>query len=78
MLITGTAKEVTLILNSLNREGKITGLVININKTKVMRNSFTLIDPVILDGHPIAGLLLGGSVKSLRQHKMSSSRSLST
>ena len=53
VLITGTPDEATSMINSLNWEGKEVGLVINTQKTIVMRNSFSQQDPIYLDGFPL-------------------------
>ncbi|VDL64470.1 unnamed protein product [Nippostrongylus brasiliensis] len=50
VLVTKTPEHGSRMLNGLQEAGKEAGLTINTTKTKVLRNSFCLLEPVLLQG----------------------------
>ncbi|WKX94327.1 hypothetical protein Q1695_011520 [Nippostrongylus brasiliensis] len=50
VLVTKTPEDASRMLNGLHEAGKEAGLTINTTKTKVLRNSFCSLEPVLLQG----------------------------
>ncbi|VDL68855.1 unnamed protein product, partial [Nippostrongylus brasiliensis] len=50
VLVTKTPEDASRMINGLHEAGKEAGLTINTTKTKVLRNSFCSLEPVLLQG----------------------------